>query len=544
MKKLIFAFSLLFGFIAFSQESKQNDSVKTENIKEVVVTKKIIQKKSDRFIFDVSSSTLAKGNSAFNLLKETPLVSSTDDKTLKIAGKNNAIIYINGRKNLMNPDAIEAFLKNTPAENIQKIEVITLPGSEFNVEGSDGIINIVLKKKQTDGVSGNLRMTNYQEQFNSQSASGTLNFRKNKWAISTNLNSKNQTRTHDYILSNGDSKSSNNSVGFEKNATLDLGGYLNVDYDISEKQTLGFSYNTWYSENRNSETHFFNTIKFLDPSNNWQTRYNRTQNFMNSHDLNNSFNLNYEVKLDDKGSKINANAAYLKYNQTEKNQSSTNTTNAQNVITGLESKFNQIIPQDIHNFSGTLDFTKVFKGFTLGAGGNFNKTKTDNDTYLENLDLTTGNYVKDLNQSNHFVYDEKISGMYLNFDKNFSEKFSAKIGARMEFTDSYGQILGSMVDVKRKHENFLPTLSLNYNINSKNTISYAFSSRMKRPTFWEINPARIYLTKVNYLQNNPFVKASSVFNQELMYMFDDAYFLQISNSYTKDATTQVPLQKL
>ena len=53
----------------------------------------------------------------------------------------------------MNADALEAFLKNTPAENIGKIEVVSLPGSEYIVESSDGVINIILKKKQTDGTS-------------------------------------------------------------------------------------------------------------------------------------------------------------------------------------------------------------------------------------------------------------------------------------------------------------------------------------------------------------------------------------------------------
>jgi hypothetical protein len=43
----------------------------------------------------------------------------------------------------MDAESLVQFLKNTPAENIQKIEVITVPGSEYQVESSDGIINIV-----------------------------------------------------------------------------------------------------------------------------------------------------------------------------------------------------------------------------------------------------------------------------------------------------------------------------------------------------------------------------------------------------------------
>jgi hypothetical protein len=122
-----------------------------------------------------------------------------------------------------------------------------------------------LKKKMTDGTNGNLRMTNYQGIDNSQSASASLNFRKNKWAISSNLNSRNQIRNQQYDMSNGDSKSSNNSVGYVKNGTFDLGGYLNIDYDISDKQTVGFSYNTWYSENKDTQSNF------LTPLNSWIT---------------------------------------------------------------------------------------------------------------------------------------------------------------------------------------------------------------------------------------------------------------------------------
>jgi outer membrane receptor for ferrienterochelin and colicin len=60
----------------------------------------------------------------------------------------------------MDAESLAQFLKNTPAENIQKIEVITVPGSEYQVESSDGIINIVLKKKMSDGLNGNMRMSN------------------------------------------------------------------------------------------------------------------------------------------------------------------------------------------------------------------------------------------------------------------------------------------------------------------------------------------------------------------------------------------------
>lgn len=142
---------------------------------------KVFQKKSDRFVYDVSISSKAKGNNAFGLLQETPLVSSTDGKSLKILGKSSAIIYINGRKTNMDAEAITEYLKNIPSEQIQRIEVITTPGSEFQVEANDGIINIVMKKQLSDGYNGTLKLSDNQGYYNNPGAGANFNFRKTSW---------------------------------------------------------------------------------------------------------------------------------------------------------------------------------------------------------------------------------------------------------------------------------------------------------------------------------------------------------------------------
>lgn len=545
MIRLILPLAILAASFGFAQETVKKDSTKTENIEQVVLSKKIFQKKSDRLIYDVGNSPVAKGSNAFDLLKETPLVSSTDGKTLQISGKSNVVIFINGRRTQMSADALQAFLKNTASENIAKIEVITLPGSEFNVESSDGVINIILKKKTSNGINGNLKFTNNQATYNSQSASAGINARKDKLGITANVSTSNYTNYQNYLLSNGNPLASNTSDGFVKSNDHSLGGYINLDYDLTDNQNIGLSYNAWYSTSGDNSSRLFNTIKVKDATGqNVTTLYNVATNKASETNLNNSVNLNYDYRTDDKGSKITFNTAYLKYTQSEYNTNTTINTDANGKDLSLAGRFNQDTPQNIDNFSVTGDYVKVLEGVTIGLGGIFNKTKTDNDTYLENLNLTTKEMVKDENQSNHFVYDEKISGVYLNLEKTFFQKLSAKIGARMEFTNSHGNILGTDTEVNRNYKNILPTLSLNYNINANHNISYAFTSRVKRPSFWELNPVRIYLTKVNYIQNNPFMKASTVFNQEFMYMFKNAYFLQVSNSHTRDAITQVPLQKI
>lgn len=548
MKTPILIAAIFFTGLTFAQE-KKSDTLQTKKIEEVVIKKQVFKKQSDRFVYDVAASPVTKGNNTFDLLKQTPLLSTTDDKTLKIAGKNNALIYINGRKTNMDAESLTQFLKNTPAENIQKIEVITVPGSEFQVESSDGIINIVLKKKMSDGTSGNMRMSNSQNKYNASSASFSVNYRKDKLGISANLSGGENIQAQSYILRNGNDLVKNESVGDIDDPNKNLGGYLNFDYQLNDKSNLALSWNSWANKSYGSTVELLNTLNIYKPDGSLdKTDLTRSSNLENARNYNNSVNLNYELKTDSLGSKLNLNAAYLIYKRFQNSDNKTIVENPAGVFTQLRQNVFQDIPQIINNFSSTVDYIQKFKhDFTVSVGGNFNATKTDNDTKnFFNYYDANGNLKSIDPDLNHFIYDEQIYGAYITFEKKFSDKFSGKLGTRYEITRSLGtsEIPDQpMQEFERNYNNLLPYLSLNYAINDKNNISYAFSSRMRRPSFWELNPVKNILTEDNYTQNNPFVKASSTYNQELTYMFKNSYFLILNHSYFKDIITQVPLQR-
>lgn len=548
MKTPLLIAAIFFTGLTFAQE-KKSDTLKTKKIEEVVLTKQVFKKQSDRFVYDVAASPVTKGNTTFDLLRQTPLLSTTDDKTLKIVGKNNALIYINGRKTNMDAESVTQFLKNTPAENIQKIEVITVPGSEFQVESSDGIINIVLKKKMSDGLNGNMRMSNSQNKFNASTATFSANYRKDKLGISANLYGGENIEGQEYVLRNGTSLLQNESVGTVDDPNKYIGGYLNFDYQLNDNSNLALSWNSSANKSYGSKVDLLNTLKTFDDTGNvLEIKYNKSNNLENARNYNNSVNLNYELKTDSLGSKLNLNAAYLIYRRFQNSDNRTLVQAADGNFSQLRQQVLQDIPQKINNFSAMADYIQKFKkDLTLSAGGNFNKTKTDNDTknffYFYDTAGSFDNLRPDLN---HFIYDENIYGFYLTAEKKFSDKFSGKLGTRYEITKSTGtsDIPNQPMQVfERNYNNILPYLSLNYAINEKNNISYSFSSRMRRPSFWELNPVKNILTEDNYTQNNPFVKASSTYNQEMTYMFKSSYFLILNHSLYKDVITQVPLQR-
>ncbi|MDN5480542.1 MAG: outer membrane beta-barrel family protein [Chryseobacterium sp.] len=554
MKKIIILAAAISGIAVFAQE-KKSDTVKANAIEGITLTKQVFKKQSDRFVYDVAASPVAKGNTTFDLLKQTPLLSSTDDKTLKIAGKNNALIYINGRKTNMDAESLVQLLKSTPAENIQKIEVITVPGSEYQVESSDGIINIVMKKKMSDGLNGNMRMSNMQNKYNGSSASLSLNYRKDKLGISGNIFAGENIQAQSYVLRNGTNLISNESVGDINDPNKNLGGYLNFDYQLTDNSNLALTWNSWYNKSNDSTVDLLNTLRNYNTDGSLKsTEQNKSQNREDAHYYNNSLNLNYELKTDSLGSKLNVNAAYLNYRRFQFSDNRTLVSVVPETFTDfslLRQQITQDIPQVINNFSGTVDYIQKFKNdFTVSLGGNFNKTKTDNDTKNYSYSYNgSGVLIATKTDFNHFIYDESIYGVYLTLEKKFSDQLSGKAGARYEITKSLGtsdnpqNTVAQYQEIERNYNNLLPYLSFNYSINDKNNISYAFSSRMRRPSFWELNPVKNILTQDNYTQNNPFVKSSSTYNQELTYMLKSSYFLILNHSYFKDIITQVPLQR-
>ena len=135
--------------------------------------------KSDRLVFSIAGTNLAKGNNIYEVLKFAPLVKE-ENRQLSIIGKESTLLYINGRKTNVPAESMNAYLRGIPAENIAKIEVITNPGATLRDSGNTGIINIELKKNENDGVKGSLYVEDVQRKNNSQYGSLYLDMQKKK----------------------------------------------------------------------------------------------------------------------------------------------------------------------------------------------------------------------------------------------------------------------------------------------------------------------------------------------------------------------------
>jgi hypothetical protein len=66
------------------------------------------------------------------------------------------VVLLNGKQLRMSMSQLVDLLNSMPADNIEKIELLTSPPAGYDADGNAGMINIVLKKNREKGTSGSL----------------------------------------------------------------------------------------------------------------------------------------------------------------------------------------------------------------------------------------------------------------------------------------------------------------------------------------------------------------------------------------------------
>jgi ferric enterobactin receptor len=104
----------------------------------------------DKQVFNVGRNAASVGGTAEDVLKAVPSVTLDADGNAKLRN-NNTTVYLDGR-----PTPLA--LNQIPADQIEKIEVITNPSAKYEAQSSGGIINIVLKRNRKPGYNGFLTL--------------------------------------------------------------------------------------------------------------------------------------------------------------------------------------------------------------------------------------------------------------------------------------------------------------------------------------------------------------------------------------------------
>ncbi|WP_327984088.1 outer membrane beta-barrel family protein [Bergeyella porcorum] len=539
MKKVLLFLFLISSFYCLSQQKKDSiDEITEKQIQqiEIIAKRKLVERKGDKIVFNVSNSIFSTGLNANEILKNVPRIDPTSE-SLKIIGKSNVLVMVNDKLLNLSGSDMDIYLKSIRAENILKIELITTPPSNYDASGNSGLINIILKNNINLGFDGSLTGTFIQRKKAGFMPSANLAYSNNKVVLGLNLFADNEIRNAE---SNIDIKypdllRKSNIYREDKTKGLTIG--FNIDYKINDKSNAGIVINTdWWNTNQNSESKvFFIKNNIIDSSQDLPSINKNKYDYI-------SISPYYDIKLDTLGKKIKFN-----YNLLKRNNDNFRNLISRSYIGNYDILGNEMFAinnsESIYRVNTfNVDFELPFKRFRIDIGGKYSNFTNDSD--IKYYDYITGGYVLDENQSNIFKYKESIYSIYFSAEKKWNNKLFSKIGIRYEGTQTVGNSITTGALFENSFDNFFPSLYFSYEPNDKNSFSIGYNKRIDRPVFYDINPFRTYFDLYNYSEGNPRLQPSITHNIELSYIFKNNLTVTTYGSIFKDVSDYVTISEI
>lgn len=197
-----------------------------------------------------------------------------------------------------------------------------------------------------------------------------------------------------------------------------------------------------------------------------------------------------------------------------------------------DNNFFEYEPVDEDAFGATLGDVpnRNYSDPNFLAGSQYQAGTFVDPKFLGGLDLTNGNLFEETDLleeyvPGNFTAKETITGAYIMADHQFTDKFSAIAGLRMEHTsiDYNGNIFDldneevSSAEGEQSYTNFMPGLHLKYDVADNSIVRFAWTNTIARPNYYDLVPYAYFSPEDEELERgNPNLKSSTAMNFDLM----------------------------
>ena len=201
---------------------------------DVVAEKSAVVLSIDKRTYNVEKDLSVKGGTAVDVMKNIPGLTVDADGNVQLRNQSPTI-FVDGRPTTLT-------LQQIPADQIDRVEIITNPSVKFDASSTGGILNVVMKRNNKPGYNGMVMA--YVGTGDRYGGMANINVKQGKW---------NTSLMYSYY------QGINNTNGFTKRTNLDSGvttGYFNQENktqmtNIFNFGRLGIDY---YIDNRNTIT--------------------------------------------------------------------------------------------------------------------------------------------------------------------------------------------------------------------------------------------------------------------------------------------------
>lgn len=505
----------------------------------VTATRALVEIKPDRTVFNVQGTINSAGDNGLSLMRKAPGVTVDNNNNISVLSRSGVLIYIDGRRLPLTGDELSGYLESLPAEQIDRIDIITNPGAKYEAEGNAGIIDIRLKKDKNLGSNGTISSSISQGQKFRGNLNASGNYRNTKFNTFGSLGYQDNQMWNKMAFNN----SQNGLFLAERNLQIserDVTNYRwGADYFVSENGTLGFLIS---GNNTSGNTMSENIVEIssLDNINNVDSIL-VADNLISTTNKARTYNLNYAYRLGENS--LNIDFDYGSFDneqdfmQPNEYYDNTRTTLLSTANTAFDT------PTYIDIYTAKLDYETNLSGGKLGIGTKFSKVVTDN-TFLH-YDVNASDIaILNNEKSNIFKYDENVYAAYANYIRKLNAKWSMTAGLRVELTDAEGE-LTTFADVPQDdpvlldYVNYFPTAGLTYTMSPAHVFSLNYGRRINRPDYNVLNPFRTQLSELSFSKGNESLRPEIVNNIELGYTLKYRYNFKLSYSKTLDQITRL-----
>ncbi len=113
----------------------------------------------DTRIYNLNDNVAQATGSLADVMRTLPGITVEQDGRIQLRGSDRVVILIEGKQSSLTGFGNQAGLDSIPAGNIQSIEIINNPSSQFDATGMAGVINITYKDDDTQGLVGDVGLT-------------------------------------------------------------------------------------------------------------------------------------------------------------------------------------------------------------------------------------------------------------------------------------------------------------------------------------------------------------------------------------------------
>ena len=491
----------------------------------------------DRRSYSVANDLSAKTGSISDALRNIPSVEVDVQGNISLRGDPNVTILVDGKPSgMFNGDNRADALQQLPADQIDRVEVMTNPSAAYRPDGSAGIINLVTKKTQKAGVTGTVRANVGPDGRYNTGVSASR--RQGKVTLSGDASyrfdqQQAQSTSTRAVL---DSASGKFLDAQQDAAVVNEGGALSlrtgIDYDLDKKTRLsaevryrGMNYDSDIAESyvgRNaagttSQAYLRDSVARLVRDNSAISGDYRRQLGGAEHEI--TSHAEYEVTRFKRAS-----TAFADY-----------------TVGGsdLYEAFGFGADQTRANWK--LDYSKPLAGQAkLKAGLDFEAQDNDYDNY-GTRGATATSQALDPSRTNLFTYDQDVFAGYVTYERPFGD-LTVQGGLRAEQVNIRTDQITSGQKNTNDYFRLYPTLHTGYRVNDSNTFNANYSRRVQRPGPQDLNPYPVYQDPYNYRAGNPNLKPQVTDSFELGWQYRKGPTTYIATAYyrdTKDGVTDV-----